>query len=52
MALKNILGITDAADLARVEEKIRKAKAIELFETNLLDTFGAGTFVSLAKLHG
>lgn len=52
MALKNKLGITDAAELARVEEKISKAKAIELFETNLLDTFGAGTFVSLAKIHG
>ena len=52
MALKNKLGITDAAELARVEEKISKAKAIELFETNLLDTFGAGTFSSLAKIHG
>ena len=52
MALKNKLGITDAAELARVEEKISKAKAIELFETNLLDTFGAGTFASLAKIHG
>lgn len=52
MALKNKLGITDSAELARVEEKISKAKALELFETNLLDTFEAGKFASLARIHG
>ncbi len=51
MALKNRLGITDSAELARVEEKISKEKALELFETHLLDTFEAGKFTSLASIH-
>ncbi len=51
MALKNKLGITDSAELARVEEKISKEKALELFETHLLDTFEAGKFTSLASIH-
>ena len=32
MALKNKFGITDSSELARVEEKISKMRAIELFE--------------------
>lgn len=32
MALENKLGITDAAELARDEEKTSKKKALELFE--------------------
>ena len=52
MALKTQLGNTDAAELARAEEKISKAKALELFETHLLDTFEAGKFASLASIHG
>jgi cell filamentation protein len=51
MALENKLGITESAELARVEEKISKAKALELFETGLLDTFEVGTFEGLAKIH-
>jgi cell filamentation protein len=51
MALENKLGITDAAELARAEEKISKTKALELFETGLLDTFEVGTFAGLAKIH-
>jgi cell filamentation protein len=51
MALENKLGITDAAELARTEEKISKTKALELFETGLLDTFEVGTFAGLAKIH-
>lgn len=35
----------------RVEEKISKTKALELFETGLLDTFEVGKFVGLAKIH-
>ena len=52
MALKNKLGIDDAAELARTEEKISKAKALELFETGLLDTFPVGCFAGLQKIHG
>ena len=51
MVLKNKLGITDPSELARIEEKISKMKALELFETGLLDTFEAGTFDGLAKIH-
>lgn len=51
MALENKLGITDSAELARMEEKLSKKRAIQLFETGLLDTFEAGTFDTLAKIH-
>ena len=51
MALKNKFGITDSSELARVEEKISKMRAIELFEKNLLDTFEVGTFRGLAQIH-
>lgn len=51
MVLENKLGITDSSELARVEEKISKSKALELFETGLLDTFEVGTFEGLANIH-
>lgn len=51
MALENKLGITSSADLAREEERISKKKAVELFETGLLDTLQAGTFASLKAIH-
>ena len=51
MALKNKFGITDSSELARVEGKISKKKAVELFEKNLLDTFEVGTFRGLAQIH-
>lgn len=51
MALENKLGITDAVELARTEEKISKKKALELFELNLLDTFEIGNFKGLAQIH-
>ena len=51
MALNNKLGITDSTELARMEEKISKKKALELFETGLLDTFEVGTFGGLKNIH-
>ena len=51
MALQNKLGLTDEAALAREEEKISKRKALELYDTGLLDTFEVGTFAGLAKIH-
>lgn len=51
MALENKLGITDSAELARVEERLSKARALELFEKGLLDTFEIGTFTGLAQIH-
>lgn len=51
MALENKLGITDSSELAREEERISKAKALELFEKGLLDTFEIGTFEGLSQIH-
>ena len=51
MVLENKLGITDSTELARIEEKISKKKAIELFETGLLETFEVGTFEGLSQIH-
>lgn len=51
MTLENKLGIKDSSELAKIEEKITKTKAKELFETGLLNTLTAGKFESLAKIH-
>ena len=51
MALQNRLGITDSAELARIEEKISKKKAVELFESDELKKYRAGTFEMLAFIH-
>lgn len=51
MALENKLGITDSAELARKEEKISKIKAIELYESNIVEDFEVGKFSGLAKIH-
>ena len=51
MALENKLGLTSESELARVEEKISKTKALELYDTGLLDRFEVGTFVGLAAIH-
>ena len=51
MALENKLGITDSPLLAEAEERISKKKAIELFESGLLNTLEAGTFESLKSIH-
>ena len=34
--LESKLGITDSAELARIEEKISKQKAVEMFEWRVL----------------
>ena len=47
MALHNKLGITDSAELARIEEKISKQKALKLYDLALLNGLDAGTFSSL-----
>lgn len=51
MTLENKLGITDSAELARVEEKLTKKRAVELFESGYLDSLNSGTYESLAKIH-
>ena len=42
MILKNKLGITDSAELAREEEQISKKWALELFENGLLKAMEPG----------
>ena len=51
MALSNKLGITDSAELAREEERLSKKKALQLFESGLLDTLEAGQFAALKAIH-
>lgn len=51
MALENKLGLTSSADLAREEERISKKKAVELFETGILDTLPVGKFATLQAIH-
>ncbi len=51
MALENKLGITDPSELARVEERLSKTRALKLFEKGLLDTFEVGTFRGLSQIH-
>lgn len=49
--LENKLGLTNSADLAREEERISKKKALELFESGMLNALPAGRFSSLQAIH-
>ena len=51
MVLENKLHIADAAELARVEEKISKQQADHLWESGELDRLEPGTFSALAQIH-
>lgn len=51
MILENKLGITDAVELARVEEKVSKIKALKLFTSGFLDTLIPGSFQALVEIH-
>ncbi len=51
MTLENKLGIIDSAELARVEEKMSKRKALALFDSGYLDELEAGTYKCLAEIH-
>jgi cell filamentation protein len=51
MTLENKLGITDAVELARVEEKLSKTRAFTLFTSGFLNTLSAGSFEALASIH-
>ena len=52
MTLDNKLGLKDSLELAKMEEKINKTRAKELFEKQLLDDKAAGTYATLAVIHG
>lgn len=49
--LENKLGINNEVELARVEEKISKEKAIELYEKDILSSFETGSFEGLSNIH-
>ncbi|MBZ2151868.1 Fic family protein [Streptococcus cristatus] len=52
MTLDNKLGLTDSLEPAKVEEIISKKRAKRLFEKRLLDDKAAGTYATLAFIHG
>jgi cell filamentation protein len=51
MILDNKLNITDVVELARVEEKLSKAKAHKLFSSGFLESLEVGSFQALASIH-
>ena len=51
MILENKLNISDAVELARVEEKLSKVKAHKLFDSDFLESLSVGSFEALASIH-
>ena len=51
MVLENKLKLTDQIELAKMEEKISKQKAKQLFDQKLVNTIEVGTFAGLAQIH-
>lgn len=51
MVLENKLGITNPAELANIEEKLSKKKAVEIFETKIFDNYMVGKYKALAEIH-
>lgn len=51
MTLENKLGITSSAELATQEERLSKKRALELFESGMLDKLEAVTFKTLQAIH-
>lgn len=49
--LENKLGLTNAAELAKEEEKISKKKAALMFENGYLNSLEPGTYGTLVKIH-
>ena len=49
--LENKLGITNAPELSKAEEKISKKKAAELYDKGVLNNLEAGTFEALKVIH-
>ena len=49
--LDNKWGIDNPVELAKIEEKITKKKAIQLFETKELENIEIGTFEGLSTIH-
>ena len=51
MVLQNKLGITNFVELAREEERVSKKKALDLFDTTVLEKHLVGSFAQLAAIH-
>lgn len=51
MTLKNRFNIKNAVELARIEEKISKQKAIFLWSGDFFEKMQAGTFKTLSEIH-
>ena len=51
MTLENKLGITSSAELATQEERLSKKRALELFESGMLDKLEPATFKTLQAIH-
>lgn len=51
MTLENKLGITSSAELATQEERLSKKRALELFESGMLNKLEPGTFKTLQVIH-
>ena len=49
--LKNKLNITDEIELSKIEEKITKLKALELYDSGKRNTIEVGPFNGLAQIH-
>ena len=49
--LENKLGITNEIELSKEEERITKLKALELFDTNIINEFEIGTIKGLCDIH-
>ena len=49
--LKNKLGITNQVELSKVEERLSKQKAKQLYDSGDIDKVEAGTFKGLAYIH-
>ena len=51
MTLENKLGITSSAELATQEERLSKKRALELFESGMLNKLEPGTCKTLQVMH-
>ena len=51
MVLQNKLGITNSVELAKEEERISKKKALDLFDTTVLEKYPVGSFAQLTAIH-
>lgn len=51
MVLENKLNITNQVELAKLEEKISKQRAKQLFESGDINKIEIGTFAGLAQIH-